>query len=139
MSRRSRLQLTATILILPYLSACSLFGPRMQTITISSDPEGAKIRVNGETVGSTPLRVQVRRSEDVLIEAQMAGYETAYRTSHRTVSGLGIVDLVGTSVFLIPIIGLLSPAAWEHEPAAFGLVLDRKQATTEGAAAESSH
>lgn len=128
MTRGCWVQITSAILILPYLSACSLFGPRMQTLTISSDPEGANVRVNGENVGSSPLRVQVHRSQDVLIEAHMAGYETAYRSSHRTLSTLGLVDLIVGAAILIPFLGLLSPAAWEHEPSSYGIVLDPKQA-----------
>ncbi len=116
---------TAALLVATaHLSACSLSGPRMQTITVSSEPEGAKVRVNTESVGTTPLRVQVRRGEDLLIELKKPGYETAYRKSTRTLSGLGLVDLVGGVIILIPLIGLISPAAWEHEPASFGVTLD---------------
>ena len=96
----------------------------MQTLTISSDPEHAQVRVNGEKVGTTPLRVQVRRSEDVLIEARVPGHETGFRTSHRTLSTLGLVDIVGGFFLLLPFFGLLSPAAWEHEPSVYSFILD---------------
>ena len=124
MSRRITIRIAALIVAAAHLSACSLSGPRMQTITVSSDPEGAKVRINTESVGTTPVRVQVRRSEDLLIEVQKPGYETAYRKSTRTLSGLGFADLVGGVIILIPLIGLISPAAWEHEPASFGVTLD---------------
>lgn len=105
------------------LEACSLFGPRMQTITVSSDPLGANVIVNGERVGHTPLRSQVRRGEDLLIEVREPGYSTEYRTTHRTLSTLGIMDVIGGWIFLVPFIGLVSPAAWKHEPATFGFIL----------------
>lgn len=123
---RSWLRIAALVVATVHLAACSLFGPRLQTITISSDPEGAKVLVNSEYVGNAPLRTQVQRHEDVLIEARLPGYETAYRTSHRSLSSLGLVDVIGGAILLVPFIGLLSPAAWQHEPASYGLMLDPK-------------
>ena len=114
---------TAALLAVPYLSACSLFGPRMQTITVSSDPMGATVVANGERLGNTPLRAQVRRSEDLLIEVRKPGYQTEYRTGDRTLSTLGILDIIGGWFLLVPFFGLLSPAAWEHEPDSFGIVM----------------
>jgi hypothetical protein len=96
----------------------------MQTMTVSSDPTGARVFINGTNVGTTPLRHQVHRSEDVLVEVQAPGYQRAYRSSHRTLSAIGIVDLIGGCIILVPFLGLLSPAAWRHEPATFGIVLD---------------
>lgn len=106
------------------LTGCSLFGPRMQTLTVSSDPIGAQVSINGQNVGNTPLRHQVHRSEDVLIEVRAPGYQTAYRKTNRTVSGLGLTDMIGGCILLFPFLGLLSPAAWEQEPDAIGFVLD---------------
>lgn len=104
----------------------------MQTLTISSDPPGARVLVNGESVGTAPLRVQVRRSEDVLIEVRKAGYQTGCRTSHRSLSTLGIIDVVGGSIILFPFFGLLSSAAWEHEPATHAFSLEAEEAAREG-------
>lgn len=121
------IRLLSTILLLTYGSGCSFSGPRMQTITISSEPLGAKISINGETVGTSPLRTQVHRSEDVLIEARMPGYEAGFRTTHRSLSTVGILDAVGGAIFLVPLIGLLSAAAWAHEPTAYAIILDREE------------
>lgn len=131
MSRRTGFRIAALFVAAAHLSACSLSGPRMQTITVSSDPEGAKVVVNTESVGTTPLRVQVRRGDDLLIEVKKPGYETAYRKSNRTLSGLGLVDLVGGVIILVPLIGLISPAAWEHEPSSFGVELDPEAPATD--------
>lgn len=127
MIHRPGFRIAALIVATVHLAACSLSGPRMQTITISSDPEGAKVLVNTESVGTTPLRVQVRRGDDLLIEVKKPGYETAYRKSSRTLSGVGLVDLVGGAILLVPLIGLISPAAWEHEPSSFGVTLDPEE------------
>lgn len=120
---KSFARLSITLVVCLCVCACSLFGPRMQTITISSDPEDADVIINGTHVGRTPLRYQVRRNDDLLVEIKKSGYETEYRTSHRTVSTLGTLDIIGGWLVLIPWVGLFSPAAWEHEPAAFGVIL----------------
>lgn len=121
------IRIMSAILLLTCGSGCSFFGPRMQTITISSEPLGAKISVNGETVGTSPLRTQVHRGEDLLIEARLPGYEAGFRTTHRSLSTVGILDAVGTFLILVPVIGLLSPAAWAHEPATYAIILDREE------------
>jgi len=54
-------------------AGCSLFGPRVQTIRISSEPSGAVAIVNGHRVGNTPLRTQVHRGEDMLVEVREEG------------------------------------------------------------------
>jgi hypothetical protein len=105
-------------------TGCSVFGSNTQMVTISSEPEGARVTVNGQRAGETPLRMRVSRSEDLLVEVRKAGYETAFRSSHRTLSGLGIADVVGGSVWLVPLFGLLSSAAWEHDPSTFAFLLE---------------
>lgn len=119
-------RIVSAILVLTYGSGCSFFGPRMQTITISSEPLGAEISVNGETVGTSPLRTQVHRGEDLLIEARLPGYEAGFRTTHRSLSTVGILDAFGAFLILVPLIGLLSPAAWAHEPTSYAIILDRE-------------
>jgi hypothetical protein len=115
---------TAALGAAAWLAGCSLFGPRLQAVTISSDPTAADVLINGEPVGKTPIRYQARRAEDLLIEVRLAGHETAYRNPHRTLSALGILDVVGGSIILIPFFGLMSGAAWKHEPSSFGVILE---------------
>ena len=35
-----------------------------------------------------------------------------------------MVDVVGGVLFLLPLLGLLSSAAWEHDPGEFGITLE---------------
>lgn len=120
---KSFARLSTTLVVCLCVCACSFFGPRMQTITISSEPEDADVIINGRPVGRTPLRQEVPRNEDLLIEIKKSGYQTEYRSSHRTVSTLGTLDIIGGWVILIPFVGLISPAAWEHDPGVFGFIL----------------
>jgi PEGA domain-containing protein len=122
------LRVVSALVIAPYFCACSLFGPHSQTITVSSSPPGASVYVNGENVGTTPLRTKVPRREELLVEVRKPGYQTAYRTADRTLSTLGMLDIVGGFFLLVPFFGLLSPAAWVNEPETFGITLDRENA-----------
>ena len=116
---------TAATICISLATGCSLFGPRGQTLTVSTDPPGAQVFINGSPVGEAPLRHRVRRGEDVLVEVRKRGYQTAYHTTRRTLSALGIVDVVGGAVILVPFVGLLSGAAWKHDPAVVGITLER--------------
>lgn len=124
--KNSVLRNTLVVALVISMAGCSLFGSRMQTITIGSDPEGADVIINHERVGQTPLRYQVQRGEDVLVQISKPGYETAFRNTSRNISTLGIIDVVGGVICLLPFVGLFSNAAWEHEPASIGVVLEKK-------------
>jgi hypothetical protein len=108
------------------LAGCSFFGPRTQMILVTSDPPGASVFANGLPIGSTPMQHRVRRSQDLLIEVRAPGYQTEFRQPNRTLSALGILDAAGGAVIFIPFVGLLSSAAWKHEPSTFAVVLTQK-------------
>ncbi len=129
--------IAATVISMSLATGCSLFGPRLETITVSSEPPGASVVINGMSVGHTPLRHQVRRAEDLLIEVRKAGFHTEYRSAHRTLSTIGIIDVIGGAIILVPFFGLLSSAAWKHEPSTFGVVLAAEGSKSpEGGASE---
>ena len=128
----------ATLVIIPCFTACSLFGSHYQTISVSSEPPGAEVLVNGNRVGTTPLQTQVQRREELLVEVRKPGYETQFRSAERTLSTFGIVDIIGGWLILLPFLGLLSPAAWQQEPSNFGIDLTPESAATPPAQSHSA-
>jgi len=102
--------------LLHSLSGCSLLAPRTQTLTITSSPEGAEVLVDDTVVGRTPLECRVRRWRPVTVAIRKEGYRPASRTTTRSLSGVGIFDVVGGALVLFPFFGLLSGGAWEHSP-----------------------
>ena len=110
-----------------YLAGCSLFGPRSESIGVSSDPPGARVIASGKPVGTTPLYFEAQRGDNLLIEVQKPGYQTQYRTLSRKIGTLGILDIVGGAIWLVPFFGLLSSAAYEHDPAEIGITLEPEQ------------
>lgn len=127
---RPWLRVVAALVIIPCSGACSFFGSSYQTISVSSDPPGAEVFMNGSRVGTTPLQTQVSRREELLFEVRKPGYETQFRTAWRTLSTLGILDCIGGSIIILPFLGLLSPAAWEQQPSNLGITLSRESTTT---------
>ena len=85
---------------------------------------------DGQQVGITPLQQQVSRRGDLLIEVEKTGYKSQFRQTSRKLSSLGIVDVIGGAVFLLPLIGLIAPGAWEQDPAAIGFSLEPAAASS---------
>ncbi|TKB69276.1 MAG: PEGA domain-containing protein [Nitrospira sp.] len=106
------------------LAGCSFFGGSSQNFTVSSSPTGATVRINGQQIGVTPLQYQVSRRGELLVEVEKPGYKSQFRQTSKKLSGLGIADVVGGSVILLPLIGLVSPGAWEQDPPGMGFSLD---------------
>ncbi|NOU11017.1 MAG: PEGA domain-containing protein [Nitrospira sp.] len=106
------------------LAGCSFFGGSSQNFTVSSSPTGATVRINGQQIGVTPLQYQVSRRGELLVEVEKPGYKSQFRQTSKKLSGLGIADVVGGSVILLPLIGLVSPGAWEQDPSGMGFSLD---------------
>jgi hypothetical protein len=112
------------VLVTVAFSGCSIFAPSMQTIQITSSPEGAKVLAGGNAVGQTPLSFEAHRGDNLLIEIRKEGYQTQYRTTSRTLSGVGIVDVVVGCILLFPLLGLISSGAWKHDPGKYGIILE---------------
>jgi len=115
------------LLLLSYLSGCSIFGRSTQPFSVSSDPPGANVSINGTAIGTTPLHHEVPRRGDLMVEVQKPGYKTQYRSTSRKLSSLGITDVVGGAFILLPLFGLLASGAWEQDPSALGISLERDQ------------
>jgi hypothetical protein len=116
-------QIIAALALVTF-SGCSLFAPSKQTIHVTSSPEGAKVLAGGQPVGQTPVQFEAHRGDNLLIEVQKAGYQTQYRTTSRTLSSIGTLDVVGGFVLLLPLLGLLSSGAWKHDPDKYGIILE---------------
>jgi len=106
------------------LTACSIFGGSSQSLTVNSDPPGANVLINGTLAGTTPLQHQVPRRGDLTVEVQKAGFKPQSRMTGRKLSSVGIVDVIGGALFLLPLLGLIAPGAWEQDPGIIGITLE---------------
>lgn len=119
--------LAIMVAMLTNLTACSFFASSTQIISVTSDPPGAHVTINGERVGPAPVQHAVARNQTSAITVTKEGYDTVTRSTTKGLSTTGILDIVGTLVFLVPILGLLAPGAWEQSPSNFSVVLYKRE------------
>ncbi|MBX3332530.1 MAG: PEGA domain-containing protein [Nitrospira sp.] len=116
-------QVTIAVVTVSF-TGCSIFAPSMQTLHVSSSPDGATVVAGGKLVGETPIQFDAHRGKDLLIEIKKPGYQGQFRTTSRTLSSIGTVDVIGAYFLLLPLLGLLSSGAWKHDPETYGFVLE---------------
>ena len=92
-------------------TGCSAFRSHMQTMNISCSPSDAILMVNGQRQ-SSPAQVSVKRNRDVSLQCYKEGYAPYQRTIGHHFNETGVLDAVGTWLFLVPGIGLFTPGAW---------------------------
>lgn len=82
------------------LSGCALiFSPQPQAVPVSSQPAGAEVFVNGESVGITPLTLTLDSNQNYEVVLRLAGEE-------RTVLLKSEVDDLYVALDIVPGLGL---------------------------------
>ncbi len=110
MNDSSRL-VVIVLLSIPLLlgpAGCSLFVPFNQSVSIRCSEPLADIYVDGDLVGKGSVRVMLRRNRHHAIVARL-GDRVGTCTIDTTISTTGVLDLIGTCIFILPILGLLGP------------------------------
>jgi len=107
------------------LTGCSAFKPHMQTLAITADPPDSVLMVNGQRY-TAPAQIPVKRNRDVSISCYKDGYMPYVRTVGNHMNGTGTLDIVGTVLFLLPGIGLLTPGAYDLDETTIGISLYKK-------------
>jgi hypothetical protein len=98
-------------ILLATSTGCSAFRGHMQTMNINCNPSDSILMVNGQRYTS-PAQVSVKRNRDVSLQCNKEGYAPYQRTIGHHFNETGILDAIGTWLFLVPGIGLLTPGAW---------------------------
>lgn len=69
-------RLLAISMVLAFISGCAtVVKGSHQGVPISSNPPGADVLVDGNLVGQTPLKVEMKRKHDHLVTVQKKGYQ----------------------------------------------------------------
>jgi hypothetical protein len=118
----------ACVLLVAVSTGCSLTQGTHQKVAITTNVSGAKVLVNGKPVGESrgegsPLVVSLKRNDTHVVSVQKDGYSSQYQKVESKISTLGILDLIGTWLFLLPGISFLTGSAMELEPADVYVVL----------------
>ncbi len=106
-------------------SGCSFFGDKTQEVTILTEPKDAEVLVNNKQCGN-PVSVVVPCDQPLAVVVRKPGYQTCTKTVTPVLSKLGLLDVVGTVLFLVPGIGLFSDAAQELPETNLYIVLDKE-------------
>ncbi|OPZ17032.1 MAG: PEGA domain protein [candidate division BRC1 bacterium ADurb.BinA364] len=106
---------------------CSFFVSRTQPLSVSSEPSGARVQINGMNVGTTPLQYRIARKEPASVLVTKEGFETQMRNTGTHISGWGILDIVGGCIWLVPFFGLLAQGAWSQEPLNIAVAMPEKK------------
>lgn len=106
---------------------CSTFVPHTQKVTVIASEPDAKIYINGEQIGIGKAETKIRRNRDASVMVKCDGYYTAIRMFSTTMSGVGVVDIIGGWIWLVPWLGLLFPGSKEIDNPNINVVLDKEK------------
>jgi hypothetical protein len=106
-------------------TGCSAFRGHMQTININCNPTDSVLMVNGQRY-TPPAQINVKRNRDVSIQCYKEGFSPYQRTIGHHFNETGILDAIGTWVFLLPAIGLFTPGAWSLDETDITVTLFQK-------------
>ena len=113
----------AAVLCLIVLPGCSAFRSSTEVVSINSNVPEAEVYINGTLVGSTPMTTQIPRSKDFGLTLRKPGYESAAITVESHMNTTGVLDIIGTFIFLVPVIGLFTSGAWSLDETEINLNL----------------
>lgn len=97
--RKSLLVATTCIL----LSGCAtIFSGSSDNVTIKSVPDGAKVEINGNSVGRTPVTVPIKRSlTPPQVQLKLDGYDSKFVVLQNSFNALSILNVFFFPGFIV--------------------------------------
>ena len=92
-------------------SCATLFAPKKTTVSVTSEPRGADVIVNGYKMGVTPVELSLDNDKDYAIEYKKEGYEKVVKMiGTKTGAGWIILDVL---FGLVPVIVDAATGDWK--------------------------
>ncbi|MBS1513827.1 MAG: PEGA domain-containing protein [Bacteroidetes bacterium] len=89
-----------------YSGCATIFSGSSSEIDLSSEPQGAKVLVNGSNEGTTPLKLKLQKGKEYVIEFVKDGFKNkSLRMSYGLGAGWLILDI------LCGLVGIIVDAA----------------------------
>ena len=96
-------------------TSCSFAGGSTQSIMIQASDPAAEIYVDGGYVGKGTANVSLAKKRAHSVMAKV-GDRVGIARVDKSISTLGVLDIIGGVLFLVPLIGIFAPGFWELEP-----------------------
>lgn len=106
-------------------SGCSSFAGSRQPFSVTASEQDAKIYINGDLVGTGNVKTTVPKDKSVSVMVKKEGYYPATREVGTKMSFIGILDIIGGCIFLIPLIGLAFPGSHELDQSNVSIVIEK--------------
>lgn len=116
------------LIALSFLAFSSFYGcagiikGTSQTITITSEPEGATVLIDGQERGVTPLTVKLKKNKYSSIMVKKKGYSTRNQPLEKKYDATALLNIFWDSSTT----DLISGAAYEYEPNSYHFTLTKK-------------
>ncbi len=96
-------------------SGCAtIFGSHKAEMDFTSDPGGAEVLIDGQSIGHTPLKVELSNHKPLLVTFRKAGYQdTMCRLDTKVGAGWVVLDVLGG---LIPVVVDVATGNWAQLP-----------------------
>lgn len=113
------LSLAASLILAP---GCSLFVPHTQVLQVTASDASADILIDGQLQGRGTVATRVARNRSHTVLARL-DERVGTVTVDTTISTTGILDIIGTWFFIIPIVGIVAPGFWKLDQDSVVVVL----------------
>ncbi len=121
--------LSLIAIIIGLVGCASIMSGSKQEVSISSEPENAKIFVNGNQIGTTPSKILLKRGEKHIIEIRANGYETYRISTSKTITGWFWGNLICGGLIGF-VIDLATGNAYDVDPSKIDVILEKGSGAT---------
>jgi len=96
--------------VITFSGCAAIFKGSNSKLNLSSDPAGAKVYVNGNYYGTTPIRILLKSNETYTVEFRKEGYKTVTRNiTNHVGAGWIVLDVLAG---LVPVIIDAATGSW---------------------------
>ena len=116
------MRIVAIVTLLAFLNGCAygtLIRGSKQEVLFNSQPDGADVSVDGQTIGKTPVKWDLPRKKGALVEFKKAGCERKQVMVNSYTSPIVLANLIPFIFFGLivgGVIDMMSGGAYNLEP-----------------------
>lgn len=119
------MRLAASLVFVLLLTSCAgVFKGTSQSITFTSNPEGAEVFIDGVSRGVTPLTLKLKKNKHDTAMIKKEGYKTATINLEKSFDPVTFVNIIWDSSTT----DLITGAAYEYDPNSYYITLSANEA-----------